>query len=232
MDPAAKSWDDGRAVAKNYWRWRGWVGLLLLGLFSGALANGSASVRLVEALSRLNTVRAQFTQVTKGGGLASPVVYRGDFLLKRPHRFRWEVLAPEKQTIVSDGHTLWVYDVDLEQVSVQPVRQRFAHSPAMMLSGNVQQIEKEYQVKAVSAGAVQRYRLLARTSDAMIKQIDLAIKNGKIIAMMLTDGMGQKSQLKFTKIVINEKIPLGQFVFKIPHGVDVIHSSPHKKEAA
>ena len=44
---------------------------------------------------------------------------RGTVKLSAPRQFRWEVTSPAAQLIVADGDHIWIWDPDLEQVTVR-----------------------------------------------------------------------------------------------------------------
>ena len=56
--------------------------------------------------------------------------------MKRPNRFRWTYAAPSELVIVADGEKLWIYDVELKEVTVTPFDDTVGASPAVLLSGD------------------------------------------------------------------------------------------------
>ena len=68
---------------------------------------------------------ADFTQTVEAATLGQPLESSGQVFFKRPGRMRWEFAAPEKQTIVADGQTLWVYQPEHHQVLKAPFRAAF-----------------------------------------------------------------------------------------------------------
>lgn len=48
----------------------------------------------------------------------------GTFEFQRPGKFRFVYVKPFEQTIVADGKTLWLHDVDLNQVTSRPQDQQ------------------------------------------------------------------------------------------------------------
>ncbi len=86
-------------------------------------------------LGSLKTLSADFVQLVqdKRGQLTDRAT--GTLTLSRPDRFRWDYREPYEQTIVADGRKLWLYDPDLQQVTVRSLEQGLGATPAMLLSG-------------------------------------------------------------------------------------------------
>ena len=95
------------------------------------------SIARVDAyLATLSTLTADFVQVVqdKQGQVTERAA--GTLSISRPNRFRWDYQQPYVQTIVADGKKLWLYDPDLEQVTVRSLEQGLGATPAMLLSGS------------------------------------------------------------------------------------------------
>ncbi|HTE41066.1 MAG TPA: outer membrane lipoprotein chaperone LolA, partial [Steroidobacteraceae bacterium] len=91
--------------------------------------------KLDEFLQSLQTLQADFRQLLRDGQGRLIEESQGTLAIQRPDRFRWDYREPHEQVIVADGKKLWLYDVDLEQVTVRPMEQSLAGTPASLLSG-------------------------------------------------------------------------------------------------
>src|SRR3972149_381849 len=58
----------------------------------------------------------------------------GTLAFLRPGRFRWTYAKPYAQLIVGDGAKVWVYDEDLNQVTVRRLDRALGSSPAALLA--------------------------------------------------------------------------------------------------
>ena len=117
-------------------RWiAGWLACLLAPAVL-AQGGGDALARVDAYLASLKTLSADFVQVVRNRD--GQVVDRasGTLSLSRPDRFRWDYRQPYLQTIVADGERLWLYDSDLEQVTVRALEAGLGSTPAMLLSGS------------------------------------------------------------------------------------------------
>jgi outer membrane lipoprotein carrier protein len=203
-------------------RWiAGWFACVLAPV---ALAQGGDAVGRVEAyLATVSTLSADFSQVVRNRD--GQIVDRasGKLSLSRPDRFRWDYQKPYLQTIVADGKQLWLYDSDLEQVTVRALEQGLGSTPAMLLSGSGKVGD------AFASSAVQRqgdwtwYRLAPKQQGSDFDQVSLAFdRKGELAAMELRDKLGQTTVIEFGSLKRNVALDQRLFRFEPPPGADVI----------
>ena len=101
-----------------------------------AAADDDPVARVDAYLGSLKTLNAQFLQVVRGKEGQITDRATGTLAIARPNRFRWDYREPYSQTIVADGRKLWLYDPDLDQVTVRSLEQGLGATPAMLLSGS------------------------------------------------------------------------------------------------
>ncbi len=146
----------------------------------------------------------------------------GRCLVKRPGRFRWSYTSPYLQSIIGDGDTLWIYDEDLEQVTVNPMGEIQAGSPAELLGGGLD-VESRYDIEALGPdGAYDWYRLTPKLAATDFQRIELGLAGGEVRAMRLNDNLGQLTLLYFDEISRNLALDDTLFEFSPPPGIDVI----------
>lgn len=129
---------------------------LLSGLMTGLMAfSGAAHADAVATLRSfvkdVQTGRANFTQVVTSPDGKKTRKSTGTLEFQRPNRFRFAYAGPTEQLIVGDGKKVWLYDTDLNQVTVRPMSQALGATPAALLSGGT--LDKDFTLKAVSAAA-------------------------------------------------------------------------------
>jgi outer membrane lipoprotein carrier protein len=190
-----------------------------------APADARAAARLETALKDLSSFRAQFRQtVTDANGQLTESA-AGTVALARPGRFRWDYREPA-QLIVSDGTTVWLYDVDLAQVTIRPAAETLVGTPALLLSGQAD-LHAEF---AVSDGGVDEglaWSLLSpKDPKSDFRELRIGIAEGKLRRMVLVDRLGQTTRLDFDRIERNPSLDPGSFSFTPPPGVDVIGRAP------
>lgn len=203
---------------------------LLGGLCAGLLAcvalpaAADDSIARVEAWMRsVKTLSADFVQVVRGRSGEITNRATGTLALSRPDRFRWDYQSPNVQVIVADGRKLWLYDADLEQVTVRPLQAGLGSTPAMLLSGSGSVGD------SFTAGPVERdgewtwCRLVPKDRSSDFEGVGLGFDaHGGLVAMQLVDKLGQSTDLVFSRVKVNSKLDGGLFVFVPPKGADVI----------
>jgi outer membrane lipoprotein carrier protein len=194
--------------------------------------------------------RAEFVQTvtspSSGSGASNGEVKagkvklsRGTFEFLRPNRFKFIYTKPFEQSIVADGQTLWLFDVDLNQVSSRKLSSVMAGSPAALFASapNLQALQAEFTLQALSDKASNKgdgLEWVQATPKAKGKQDNgsllQSVKVGflqnaagvEIAALEMVDSFGQASLIKFDKVQINTSLSAADFSFKVPAGVDVL----------
>ncbi|RKQ96342.1 outer membrane lipoprotein carrier protein [Kushneria sinocarnis] len=200
--------------------------LALLLPLSGAQAADSSSPaqRLTELLEPLKTYSADFqqkvvSQADQGGSMQNA---SGHMWLSRPGRFRWEVSEPYSQTVVSDGEKIYLHDPDLQQVSIRPLDQRVTHTPALLLSGQADELTDSYSVTRRQQGTTEIFTLSPKTNETLFESLDMTFRSEQLTGLDLTDSTGQQTRISFSNIRVNPQIDEARFRFRIPEGADVI----------
>ena len=178
--------------------------------------------RLTEMLNKAQTITGRFSQLTLDGSGTQLQETSGELSLKRPGLFRWHTDAPMEQLLVSNGEKVWLYDPDLQQVTIQTLDQRLTHTPALLLSGDVSKISENFDISHKEGGDVVDFILKPKAKDTLFDTLRLSFRNGVINDMQLIDSVGQRTNILFLGIKMNQAIDTAQFNFKVPEGADVI----------
>lgn len=177
---------------------------------------------LQEYLGHVKSLSAKFDQYVYNRATQEPNLSSGTIIVRSPNQFRLEYNKPYKQLYVADGHKLWNYDEDLEQVTVKKQKDLLLNSPAMVLS-NPSKLETAYVVTPQgSTNNVEWFQLKPKESDSGFDHIRLGFAGKNLYVMELYDTFGQRTQLKFREVFYNPAINQQQFQFNPPKGVDVI----------
>jgi outer membrane lipoprotein carrier protein len=196
---------------------------LLLLLFAPGLALGASTVdELKSLLQQTTTARAHFAQIVLDANMKMLQQATGTMQFSRPGKFRWEYDKPYEQIIVGDGTRVWLYDKDLNQVTVRRFDRAIGSSPAALLAGS-NEIEKDYTLKALpSRDGLDWLEAVPRTPDTAFERIKLGFGRAGLEAMELRDQFGQITVIKFSTIERNARLAPELFRFTPPKGVDVI----------
>lgn len=195
--------------------------LLMAGLTSTAWAGGRDTLN--QFFTQVDTMQAGFTQQVVDDKGKVRQSSSGTVFLSRPGKFRWEYSAPDKHQIVADGRNVWVYDVELDQVTVKPMKQALSAAPVGMLLQK-QPVEKQFAVQDMEADGskLEWFRLTPHKKDSDFTSMDLGIGANGINEMILNDKFGQMTYIKFQNMRTNVGIEGSRFSFTPPKGADVI----------
>ena len=182
---------------------------------------------LASRLNAVQTMRANFTQVVYDNRNKAVMKSYGRMSMQRPGRFRWEVIKPIPQIIVANASRLWIYDPDLEQVTIRSLKQATGDTPALLLSHVNIELTNEYLVAQMPSqtSGITWYALTPKSADSMFASIEMGFAQNQIQEMRLRDHLGHVTKVTFQHIETNIPLPASLFVFKAPRGVDVINET-------
>jgi len=198
-----------------------------------AASTQQATTSLVQQLSGLQRLTADFEQTTKVSnnknvqkkGLTAQHMnqtFKGVMKVERPGKFYWETTSPAKQTIVTTGKVVWIYDPDLQQAVRQSLDDQIANTPALLLSGNTNQIMQSYRVTQPDRTKLY-YTLYPKQEDSAFQSMTISFGANKAPNLMvLQDSLGQTTYVRFSNIKVNPTIPASVFNFEPPKGTDII----------
>jgi len=198
-------------------------GLLLI-VFMSVSVSGfaqNAQQRLLDHLETYQQLSGQFTQIISSEQNTKSQSSTGEFWISKPSQFRWHYTTPYIQKIISNGKKVWVYDEDLEQVSIKAASQAIGSSPLAIILGT-ESLEKSFDVQELADDEdLQWLQLIPKSEDSGFESMKLGFKQGTLSRMVLQDNFGQTTRLLFTDVVLNHVFEDLFFEFKVPQGVDV-----------
>ncbi len=212
--------------------WRGLapvavIAAVLLTGFAGTAAavsmkNASGLQRFEHFMKSVKTLEADFTQevVSEDGHIGRTSV--GKIYLSRPGKFRWEYKTPIPQEIISDGKKVWVFDKDLEQVTVKSIDSALGASPAAILMSS-RQVAKDFRIEERKPREGLKWvELKPKKAAKDFNRILVGLDDRGVRGMDLYDQFGRITMIRFQKSRVNPGLPKKLFNFKPPAGVDVI----------
>lgn len=202
------------------------AGLLLAASLPAAAQDSDpgALARVQRYLDGVETLRADFSQeiVDREGAIREQA--EGILYLQKPGRFRWDYRAPYEQQLVSDGTQVWLYDVELEQVTVREVGESLSTTPAMLLSGRGKVADRFLVAKGLPASGLDWIVLTPKREEADFRVVRLGFRGGELEHLELEDRLGQTARIRFSQIERNPRLAPELFAFEPPAGVDVVGS--------
>jgi outer membrane lipoprotein carrier protein len=169
---------------------------------------------------------ADFTQTVEAATLGQPLQSTGLVFFKRPGRMRWEFVAPEKQTIVADGKTLWVYQPESHQVLKAPFRAAFQSATPLSFLLGVGELARDFDATLVAAkpDAIRLKLVPKHEHEIGVLVLDVSPKTYDILAAEVTDPLGNVTRLKFSNMKRDVGLDDAKFTFRAPPGTDVVES--------
>jgi outer membrane lipoprotein carrier protein len=188
-------------------------------------ADGNAAVgdaTLEAFLSDVHTLTADFKQELWSADQRLLQTETGTLSLRRPNRFRWIYAQPTQLTVVADGKHLWIYDVELAQVTVAPLDSTVESTPAMLLSGD-RSVRDGFNVGQTSkADGLDWIKLVPKKGGTDFSSVLIGFKGKVPQRLELVDGLNQVTRIELENLAVNPDVADSTFEFKPPAGVDVI----------
>lgn len=186
------------------------------------LAEAGAVDRLHQFLGSTKTLKADFAQlvVTRGG--RKPQESSGVVSISRPGKLRWDIRKPYPQLVVSDGEKVWIYDSELQQVTVRQVGSAIGGSPAALLSGS-NDLERNFTLtEAGERDGMLWVEAVPKSGDSGFERVRIGFAGNDLTAMELQDSFGQTTLIRFSGLERNPPLPAASFRFVPPAGVDIV----------
>lgn len=199
--------------------------VLCMTLPAAAQSVTPASERVDRYLGELTTLRANFRQEVLDSTGALREQAEGSLAIAKPGRFRWDYREPSAQLLVSDGRTVWLYDVDLEQVTRRAADQSLSATPAMLLSGQGRASDTFRVTDGGRTDGLEWVALAPKLDDTDFREVRLGFRGRQLERMELADRLGQVTRIRFSDIETNPKLADELFRFEVPPGVDVVGSA-------
>ena len=197
--------------------------LLVLALPASALANDTQTLQ--QLLQPIQNLQGQFLQQQFDSDGELLLKSDGDFALQRPGKFVWHTAEPFEQLLVSNGKKLWLYDPDLEQVSIKNVDANLQQTPMLILTGDSDQLLKNFQIVETPSENNSKQRhflLLALQAEAVFERLIIVFNNDILSEIKVHDSLGQLTQFELLNAAVNSDLDSNQFEFKIPDGTEII----------
>ena len=187
-----------------------------------ASAHAGGAEQLRAFLSGTQSLRGSFEQTVTDKAGKRLQQSTGTLELARPGKFRWEYAKPYRQTMVGDGEKVWLYDPDLNQVTVRKLDAAIGSSPAALLAGDAA-IEKSFTLKdGGTDGGREWVEAVPKSGEATFERVRMGFTAGRLDVMELYDNFGQTTVIRLSGLERNPKLAPEVFRFTPPRGADVI----------
>lgn len=207
--------------------------LIAAALFAGAaLASHAGPIESLENFIRTaKSGKSDFTQVVTGparqGQAGKTKTSSGTFEFERPNRFRFVYQKPFQQTIVADGQTLWLHDVDLNQVTQRKQAKVLGTTPAALIASapDLETLKRDFDLAALpDSNGMQWVQATPKGKEGQLSNMKVGFRGDQLAALDILDSFGQRSVLTFTGMQLNTAVSADAFRFTPPKGVDVVQA--------
>jgi len=191
------------------------------------LVHAAASSELANLLNQVHTMRANFIQTTYDNHNKPIQKSYGKMALMRPGKFRWEVSKPIPQTIIANQNRLWIYDPDLEQVTIRALNHAAGDAPALLLSHTDMTLEKNFNVREnqPTTPTWRWFTLSSKDRESSFANIQMGFAQNQIKEMRLQDHLGHTTRIQFQNIQMNPSLNPSIFIFRASKRIDVINEA-------
>jgi len=208
-------------------KYRFWATWLIAAGAGTAWAGGIESLEAFVKSARSG--RAEFTQTVtappRDGQPPRTKVSSGNFEFQRPGKFRFDYKKPFAQSIVADGKILWLYDVDLNQVTQRPQSQVLGSTPAALIAAapDLRALQSDFALEGQpERDGLQWVKATPKSKDGQLQNVLVGFQGDMLAVLEILDSFGQRSVLKFGKVEVNPVLAANAFEFKVPAGADVL----------
>lgn len=186
------------------------------------LAHADGVERLRAFFDHAASMRAQFQQIVTDNRGQKVQEVDGTMQLQRPGKFRWDYNRPYQQEIVGDGKRVWLYDPELNQVTVRNMDQMLGSTPAALLAGS-KAVEKDFTLENLDRGDRLQWVLAQpRQKDSGFDEVKLGFSRNGLEKMELYDSYGNLTSISFSQLEQNPALDQSVFSFTPPPGADVV----------
>ncbi len=177
---------------------------------------------LKQNLSHIKTLQADFNQTTQDSKGRTLQTSSGSMKVKRSALFRWNITDPFPQLLISNGNKIWIYDKQLQQVSIRATDQKTSTIPAAILSGDITGLTKNYFLKLIHKQNNETFVLTPKSEDSLFETLQIIFNNHHLTTMKFSDSLGTHTTIDFKNVKKNAPISDDLFTFKPPKGVDIL----------
>lgn len=191
-------------------------------IFVPTVAAADAVSSLKAKLDEMQSLSGNFKQTMSDNTGVQIQKSSGEFHLKRPGYFLWQSQEPFAQTVLGTPDKLWIYDPDLEQVTVQPRTPEQKNNPASLLAGDLEQLRAAFAVSESGTRDSVTYELKPLDSHSSYKTVEFVFVKGALQELAFLDKLDQTTQIQFDQVKLNPPLAADVFKFTPPPGTDVI----------
>lgn len=194
--------------------------IILILLFPALVFAYTPSEMLQQKLANMTSMTADFHQIIMGEEGSVLQESSGKMAVLRPGKFRWETIEPLKQLIITDGKKVWLYEPDLQQVTIKALNQSLSETPILLLTKTNTDLNQQFNIKKTSGN---QFELTPKNKDELFNKITITFNGEQIKDLTLKNALAQTTKIKFTNTKLNPRLSSNQFSFTPPKNTDIVN---------
>ncbi len=140
---------------------------------------------------------------------------------------RWEYEKPDRQTIITDGNTLWIYRKEDNQVMIGKAPSFFGDGKGFSFLSDMKLIQNKFSI-ILEKKTGEDYHVLKlfpteKTFDVSVIYLSVSKKTFEVVKIVTYNSYGDETRIELSDIQFKQKLDDSMFSFKIPQGVEVLH---------
>ncbi len=187
--------------------------------------SNQTATQLRKQLDAMTSLQGDFVQTLfdqKGKKLDES---KGTFIMQRPGKFYWDTTSPAPQLLISNQKTIWLYDPDLQTVTVRPFSDDLQKTPTLLLTADVESLHKHFSIKrSEQPKKAEKFTLTPKVTEGLFQQLTLVFLDGLLTEFNIQDSLGQNTKIVLSNQKRNQPVNESIFNFVPPEGVDIINN--------
>lgn len=198
---------------------------LLISFPLALIAQPTPLQTLISTLAETSSIQADVEQLILSQDGRQIQALKAELVMQKPNKLSWHVTEPYEEVMISDGESLWYFEPDLEQVSIQDFPDDVENNPMLLLNDDLQAISDAYEVSMGYVDEeVKQYILLPLTASSSYERFSMTFSGADLLQMQFESSVGQLTSFSFTNITNNAAIDPAVFSFAIPADIEIIDS--------
>ncbi len=170
---------------------------------------------------------AEFYQSSKIAAMEITDTASGRIFVKRPGMMRWEYEKPDRQSVITDGNTLWIYRPEDNQVMMGKAPEFFGSGKGAGFLSDMKLIRQQFRI-FLAKKAKEGYHILEllpieRTFDVSVIYLSVSIKTFDIVEIVTYNSYGDENKIRLSNLQLKKNLDDSMFSFQTPQGVEILH---------
>ncbi len=170
---------------------------------------------------------AQFSQTSTIKAMEITDSASGKAFFKRPGKMRWEYETPDRQIIMTDNKTLWIFRPEDNQVMIGKAPSFFEGGKGFSFLSDMKLIQQKFSIALEKKTQDDYYelKLLPREKafDVSVIYLSVSTRTFDVVRIVTENSYGDETRIVFNDIQFRKKIDDSMFSFKLPQGIEVLN---------